>query len=908
MTRIAIAAAVVLSALAARAEEAAPERTAQILGIEEYRMPNGLRVVLFPDPNKPKVTVNLTVLVGSVHEGAGEMGMAHVFEHVLFHAVEGIPDIAGKLKELGADYNGTTWFDRTNFFETVSATDENLEFAIRLEAGRLGGAILNADDLEKEGKIVESEFDIGSSNPSRLVVMGMFGAMYDFHAYSREPIGTIEDFKSLRIENILPFYKKYYRPDNAVLFVTGKFETATALELVNKHFGPLKGSGENRPGYTTREPASSGERRYTVRKPGEAHVILAGYRIPGSSHPDAAIADVFAQMLVSGNSGPLHDAVVAKGLAGSVSASTISLRYASPFFVMATVPKDKDADACEAAILNLIENKAASLDEDDLERAQSEMEKGFDDLFNNPQSLAFALSEAESWGSWKLLLARREQTKGVTIEEVHAFAAKYIRLENRVVGRFMPDSEAVGVKLETEPAPSKYDMLLSKLPAMSKKVKVFDYSSANVMSKLQWLDVGPVKVGLVRKETVGDRVHLQFTVPLAGRKIVYPTAVAGEALSELITEKTATLSKDELKSKLAGMMTEIGLGISIEGASISISTTKASLPEALKLAREMLRSPLIDEASLQEYVRRTKDQIKASRDEPQVLLQQTVPTMILAQGDPRLPRTFDEVIAELDKLTVEAVLAFHKEFLGADGMVGGIVGDVDPKDVDALLKPIVGDWKAAKPGVQETNEAVEKLLKNEARLETPGKPSAISVMIQPIRLSIASADYSAIQAASSALFQDGMASRIPNKVRVEKALSYATGGMVIADLKGDFGMVLLYTMTKPENAGKALDLIRTELVEALKTGVTEEELATFKKGYANQVSQARADDARLAGTIVTLKVAGKDFTLWNKLDEASANLTLEDVNAALRKYVDPSKMGTIQVGDFEGKKKKKGKE
>jgi zinc protease len=317
----------------------------------------------------------------------------------------------------------------------------------------------------------------------------------------------------------------------------------------------------------------------------------------------------------------------------------------------------------------------------------------------------------------------------------------------------------------------------------------------------------------------------------------------------------------------------------------------------MKIAGEMLRSPLIDDAALQEYIHRTKDQINASRDEPQVLMQQTVPAMLLPEGDPRRPRSFDEVLAELDKLTVEKVIAFHREFLGADGMVGGVVGDVEAKDLESSLKPILADWKAAKPGVQEPNEAVEKLLSTEARLETPGKPSAISVMIQPIRLSIGSADYSAIQAASSALFQDAMASRIPKKVRVEKALSYATGGMVVADLKGDFGMVILYTMTKPENAAKAL-----------KTGITEEELATYKKGHANEVAQSRADDARLAGSIVTLKIAGKDFSLWNQLDAASEKLTVEDVNAALKKYVDPSKMGTIQVGDFEQKKEKKPKE
>ena len=904
MNRLAVVAVLVAAAFAVRAEEPAPVRSAQILGIEEVRMPNGLRVVLYPDSTAPKVTVNLTVLVGSVHEGAGEAGMAHVFEHVLFHAVEGFPDIAETLKELGAEYNGSTSFDRTNFYETVSASDENLETAIRLEAGRLGSARLDAGDLEREGKIVESEFEMGASNPQRVVVMGMFGAMFDFHAYSREPIGTIEDFKTLKVENIRAFYRKYYRPDNAVLFITGKFDSAKALELVKKHFGPLQGTGEGRPNYTTREPATTGERRFTVRKPGEAAVILAGYRVPGAAHADSAVADVLAQMLVSGNSGPLHEAIVGKGLAATLGAGSMTLRYASPFFVIASVPKDKDADAAEAAILDFIEKKAATLTAADLDRAKSITEKDFDELFSNAQSLAMALSESESWGSWKLLLARREQTKAVTLDDVKAFAAKYVRLENRVVGRFIPDTAAAAVQIDPEPDVTVYDPLLSKLPATSSRVKDFEYTPAGIQSALHWSDIGPAKIGHIRKESKGGRVHVRLVVPFAGRKEVFPKAVAGEALAVLMSERTKNLSKEELSSKLAALKTEISVALSIDGASITITTTKESFAEAMKLAAEMLRTPFVDDATLQDFVRRTRDQINSTRDEPQVIFQQQIPLMLLPEGDPRRGRTPDEHIAELDKLTVDALLAFHREFLGAGGMTGGIVGDVDPKDVEALLHPIVDDWKAARPGVFEPNLAVDQLVKNEAHVETPGKPTAFTVLLQPIRLSSTSPDYPALSAAGSALFEDMMASRIPKKVRGEKALSYATGGAVVADLRGDFGMVVLYTMTNPENASKALDIIRAELAEALKSGITAKELSAFKKSYKNRVAQSRSDDAAIAGAIVSLQLAGRDFTLWQSVDEASAKLTLDDVNAALRKYVDPAKMGLVQVGDFEGAKKK----
>jgi zinc protease len=895
-------------AATAFAQNTEPKRTSQVLGIEEYLMPNGLRVLLYPDSTAPKVTVNLTVLVGSINEGAGEAGMAHVFEHVLFHSAEGFPDIAKTLKDLGANYNGSTSFDRTNYFETVAASDENLETCIKLEAARLGRAVFKADDLEREGKIVESEFDMNASNPQGLVVMGALGAMYDFHAYSSSPIGTIEDFKALKIENIVPFYRKFYRPDNALLIVTGKFEIKRALDLVQKHFGDLKPSGEPRPVYTTREPESRGERRFEVRKPGESHVVLCAWRLPGGTHLDSATADVFARMLAHGRTGPLYEAVVGKGLAGTVNAGTWTLRYASPFLVVAQLHKDKDPEAVEAAILAAVEKGADALTEADLERAKTTMEQDFEELFNDAEGLAMAFSEAEAIGSWKLLLAGREMLKKVTLADVKEIAKEYFRRENRVVGRFTPDTEAVGVKMDVEPPAETHDGLLSKLPKTSKSVKEFAYTPEGIAAALKWHEVGPAKVGLIQKEVKGDKVFLQFFMPLAGRDKVFAAGSAAGALSSLMTERTKALSKAELRTKLASLNAEIGVAITLEGAQIGITATTATFAETMKLAVEMLRTPLLEEQSLKEFVARSRDQINAQRDQPQVLLQQEIPTYLFPAGDPRRGRTFDERIAALDQLTVDALLSFHRQFLGADGMVVGVVGNVSAADLEAHLGPLVKGWKPELPGVIEKGEVIEKLLRTEGKVETPGKPSAFSVLIQPIRLSMNSAEYAALDAAAWVLFMDPMSSRIPNIVRVQKALSYSTGGYVATEPGEEAGMIVLFSMTKPENADKALAIIRTGLDDALEGGITEEELAAFKKAYTGRVTQGRADDARIAGTIVTLKVAGCDFGMWKMHDDVTGKLTVDEVNAALKKHLAPAKMGLLQVGDFEGAKNKKPEE
>lgn len=902
-SRLAVAplAALLAGFLSPPRQEADPTPTARLLGIEEYRLPNGLRVVLLPDATKPKFTANLTILVGSIHEGAGEAGMAHVFEHVLFRNLEGFPDVKETLKNLGANYNGSTSFERTNFFETVNASEENLETVIKLEAARLGRAHLSAEDLEKEGKIVEGEFDIGQSFPQTLLFLRGLGVMYDFHAYGRAPIGTVEDFKALKIENIRPFYKRYYRPDNAVLFLAGKFDKAKALALIRRHFGDLKGTGEGRPVYATRDPGAIGERRYVLRRPGDASLILVGYRIPGAASPDAVAADVLSKMLSSDNAGPLYEAVVAKGLASEVSVDSLGLRMPSPYFAFATVPKDKDPDAAEAAMIEVLEKKVASLTAADLERAKGLVERDYDRIFNNTETLATLLSEYEAAGSWKLFIVHREQAKAVTLDAVKTFAAKYLRTENRVVGRFIPDDAAAVVAPEKEPDIQHYQELLAKVPAGTKAVKEFSYAPAHLQASLSWVNVGSAKIGLIRKEVKGDDVHVRLWIPFAGRAVVAPALSSGEALAQLMTERTRSLSRGDLSKKLAELKSKIDVAATLEGASISIRSKKDHLPEVVRLATEMVRTPFIEEQQLKEYVTRLEGKLKSMKDDPSmlgVLIQGELSRLLYPEGDPRRRVAIEKQIQEVQGLTVESLASFHKSFFGADGLVGSAVGEVSPEEVARSFSPLVQGWKSEKPFALEPSAGIDRVATAHAKVPTPGKPNAFSLLVQPVRMALTSPDHAAMQCVSWALFEDPLGSRIPKRIREEAALSYATGGQFVTEAPGDMGLIVVFTATKPENAEKALGLIRTEMEKCLKEGITAGELESYKKAYRNQKAAQRSNDLLIAAAIVEFRRAGLDFNFWVRRDEEAAGLTLDKVNEVARRYLDPTKAGLLQIGDF----------
>ena len=210
----------------------APIWITTVEGISEYVLPNGLHVLLFPDPSKPKITVNITYLVGSRMEGYGETGMAHLLEHMMFKGSTKHPHVPDELTAHGASPNGTTSYDRTNYFETFQGSDENLNWALSLEADRMINSFVAEKDLKSEFSVVRNEFESGENNPSAILEERVLSTMYLWHNYGKSTIGSKEDIEKVPIKNLQAFYKKYYQPDNSVLLVAGKIDEQKTLDLV----------------------------------------------------------------------------------------------------------------------------------------------------------------------------------------------------------------------------------------------------------------------------------------------------------------------------------------------------------------------------------------------------------------------------------------------------------------------------------------------------------------------------------------------------------------------------------------------------------------------------------------------------------------------------------------------------
>jgi len=414
MIALALATALLVPTVATAAEVPAPRKVATVEGITEYQFDNGLRALLFPDNSQSKVTVNLTVLVGSRHEGYGETGMAHLLEHMVFKGTPDHPNVPKALQDHGAQFNGSTSVDRVNYFETLAASDENLEFAIALEADRMMNSFIRKSDLDSEMTVVRNEFERGENSPQRVLSQRIEAAAYEWHNYGKSTIGNRSDIERVPIVNLQAFYKKFYQPDNVVLIVAGKFDEAKALAMVTKHFGSIPLPMRKLDATWTEEPPQDGERLVTLRRVGDVGAVGVAYHIPAGSHEENAALQVLANILSTRPSGRLYKALVETKKASSASAFAGREHDPGLLSLDAEVPRDNSLEEVRDLLISAAEVIGAKgVTDEEVNRAKQQILKARERSATDTAQIGVALSEWAAQGDWRLYFLHRDRVEQV---------------------------------------------------------------------------------------------------------------------------------------------------------------------------------------------------------------------------------------------------------------------------------------------------------------------------------------------------------------------------------------------------------------------------------------------------------------------------------------------------------------
>ena len=326
-------------------------RGVDVEGVTQFRLDNGLEVLFYPDDSKPTTTVNVTYKVGSRHENYGETGMAHLLEHLMFQGSPSVENLWKEFGKRGMEMNGTTFYDRTNYFESFPASDENLAFALKVEAERMTQAFIRKSSLDSEMTVVRNEFESGENNPLMVLWQKMQAASFDWHAYGKSTIGARSDIENVDIGRLQAFYRTYYQPDNAVLVVAGKFDPKATLEIVAREFGRIPKPARELPRLYTSEPTADGERSVTVRRTASAQYVGALFHVMPGAHPDYAAMEALGEIMTVAPAHASHHRPLCLGPspARSPAPGTIASRAATSSFIR---PAPTRASSCTIAMIS----------------------------------------------------------------------------------------------------------------------------------------------------------------------------------------------------------------------------------------------------------------------------------------------------------------------------------------------------------------------------------------------------------------------------------------------------------------------------------------------------------------------------------------------------------------------------
>jgi zinc protease len=365
--------------------------------------------------------------------------MAHLLERMLFLRTKSGKDVKKELTDHGAQWNGTTSDDRTNYFETVTASDDNLRWAIGLEADRMVNLRMEKQLLDTAMTVVRNEFEAGENNPFQVLNQRVANAAYTAHSYGRSTIGNRSDIERVPIERLDAFYQKHYQPDNAVPLIAGQFDESKALALVTQTIGAIpRPQRKLEPPYTV-EPTQDGERQITLRRVGDNKAIMVVYHTPAATHPDSAALEVLATLLGDQPSGRLYKALVDNKKAVVASMNHQEAHDPGVMQAVAILQIDQSIDEARQTLLNTVEGFASEPpSKEEVERGKVRLLKQFDLNLNNSERIGLFLSEYEAAGDWRLYFHSRDQIRNVTEQDVVRVAKAYLKESNRTLGQFIP--------------------------------------------------------------------------------------------------------------------------------------------------------------------------------------------------------------------------------------------------------------------------------------------------------------------------------------------------------------------------------------------------------------------------------------------------------------------------------------
>jgi zinc protease len=861
--------------------------------VRETVLPNGLTVLVKPVRTAPVVSFSVWYRAGSRNEHTGITGVSHLLEHMLFKGTRQyrVGEISRTLSLNGAAFNASTYYDWTNYYETIAA--DRLDLAMQIEADRMVNSRIDQADLDAEMTVVRSELEGGENNPGRLLWTAVTAAAFQAHPYQWPVIGWRSDVENVPRDAIYRYYKAHYGPNNAVVVIVGDVDPDEALRLVEKHFGPIPPIPASPPVYTV-EPPQRGERRVTVRRAGSLPMVMTAWHVPAARHPDGYALDVLAAVLGEGRTSRLYQALVEKGIASRADAGNPSLRDPFLFYVSATARPGVTAERLETALLEEVERlKTAPITDEELARARRRAEADFVFQLDSVTSQARALGYWAMIGDWRFLATYLDRLRALTPADIQAVAQRYFVLESRTVGQFIPSD---GGAVAAAPPPRDNSARVERPKRGDREIPLPPPSTRAAPSRQVTrfaLDNG-ISV-LVQENPANATFALRAS--LAAGSVAEPRALPGLAG---LTAAMLTRGTDRRTSlQFATALEDVGASLSASADSLVTTVTGQAQSRDFDLVMDLLAEMLRGPAFPAEELERLKGQVQAgiaqARTNPDRVAANAFERAVYPPGHPLRPETFDEAERVIGAMTRDDLVGFYRRQYGPEGMIVVLAGDVRPDRVREALQRRLGDWPR--------NPAAQPIAPPDLALQPAPERTEIPIADRSqtaIRwghaggLRRSDPDFYATQVMNLILGGGALTSRLGTAIRDELGLAYSVYSYYDASLyPGPFQVGL---GTNPANAGRAVSALQAEVERIRRDGVTQREVdeaVAYLTGRFPLRLETNAGVAEILWAIEFFRL-GHDYI--DRYASYYRAVTVDQVNAAARAHLHPDRATLVIAG------------
>jgi zinc protease len=872
---------------------------------EKYTLPNGLVVILSEDHRLPLVSTNIWYHVGPANELPGRTGFAHLFEHMMFEGSKHVPGNAHIrfLEAAGAsDLNGTTDFDRTNYFETLPSNQ--LELALWLESDRMGYLPdkLDLASLTNQQDVVRNERRQSIENsPYGIVEEDVFHLLFPkSHPYHADVMGSHADIQAAKLEDVRDFFKLYYAPNNASLAIVGDFDPVQAKQWVEKYFGPLK-RGAPVPKISATTPPITSERRAVIHDQVELPRVYMAWLTASIFKPGDADADLAAEILGGGKSSRLYKKLVyEKQIALDASASQQSLILGSVFQIEVTARPGHTAEEMEKAVdEELAAFRKSGPTTVELERARNGTETG---MIQGLERLGGFGGVADRLNEYNHYLGNPgyfpedvHRYGSATTNSIRAFAEAQLKPTARVVVYGIPGKPDLGPDVPT--------------PKNAQKGQSTGGESVN--ADAVWRKDPPkpgplhelnLPVPEIFKLSDGLTVYYHYRpgLPVIAVDLVFNTGSGANPVdkpglasfaAKMLQRGTQARSAMQIVDEAALLGTALSSGASMDSSSVGASSLTKNFPGVLDLMSDVVLHPTFPP---DEVERMRASRIAAFADErsdPDTIVARTG---VSALFGPHNPFGYDNSGTEpsIKAMTREDMMNFWKMNYVPNNAALVVSGNIPVEDLKALAESKFAAWKSGefqvpKIGAPETTKA---------KIIIVDRPGAQQTMVRLLQLGVdrATPDYPALEVMNSEL--GGLfSSRINLNLREEHGYTYGASSFFV--YRRSLGYFLAGGGIRTDATAPAVTEILKEIHRMIETTMTSAELSLAKDSQSRSLPGMFETDSGEAGALSELFVYNLARDYFSDLPDRLNAVTAEDAEAVAKKYLHPDQLILVCVGD-----------